>query len=76
MFAFPCPLPFILPCILPFILPFTPATARTSTWCWGPVTLRGEAKTSLFNVLFPDCALRFVFSALQCCVCFAMKASK
>ncbi|KAJ5425466.1 hypothetical protein N7465_000536 [Penicillium sp. CMV-2018d] len=25
----------------------SPATARTSSWCWGPVTLRGEAKTSL-----------------------------
>jgi hypothetical protein len=22
--------------------------ARTSSWCWGPVTLRDEAKTSLF----------------------------
>ncbi|KAJ9486544.1 hypothetical protein VN97_g6778 [Penicillium thymicola] len=26
------------------------ALVRTSSWCWGPVILRDEAKTSLFNI--------------------------
>ena len=33
-------------CLFTPSLPFSPALARTSSWCWGPVALRGEAKTS------------------------------
>jgi hypothetical protein len=51
------------PCHCPLFTPslsFSPATARTSPWCWGPVALRGEAKTSpchLFHLLGFVCLL-------------------